>query len=129
MLFSFRTNHLIFFTTMCLLAICVLIPEPAFAQMLPTDSMDIPGTNQGDSFIVKIKKLIGWTIYLLALAALGTGVAMSIFSLFKQVNDARAGNTEWGPAIQQMFIVLFVIVISIALYALLNTYVLTPLTQ
>lgn len=93
---------------------------------LPTGDMKIPGAEDGASWSKMIASTIRWTIIIFVLAVFGVGLGKTILTLFALINDARNGG-EWGPAIQQLGLVLLVVVMSFVVFAIINKYVLEPL--
>jgi len=102
----------------------------AFAQLkLPTGTMAIPNTADGDSWAKKIAYTIIFIIVLMALVALGKGIIDGLFSLFDVSNDARNTDGGWGPALKKVGIILVVIIVGIVLFGVLNEYVIEPLSK
>lgn len=102
----------------------------AFAQLkLPTGTMAIPHTADGDSWAKKIAYTIIFIIVLMALVALGKGIIDGLFSLFDVSNDARNTDGGWGPALKKVGIILVVIIVGIVLFGVLNEYVIEPLSK
>lgn len=122
---TLRQLFLVTITTVCLFYLPQAIAAPS---TLPSGSIGIPGTGAGDSWAKQFTSAIAWGIVLLMLAALGIGLAKSIITAFVLVNDAR-NSGEWGPAIQQIIVVILIIVFAFVLYGVANKYVLEPLEQ
>ena len=111
-----------------LITLFVLLPEAMADSILPSGSLGIPGTSDNDSWSNQIIKALSWGLKLLLLLGLGIGIAMSIFTLFRLVNDARSTG-EWGPVIQQVVIVIVIIVFAFVLFGIANKYVFEPLDK
>ena len=103
----------------------------AFAadMKLPTGTMEIPNTANGDSWAKKIAYTIIFIIVLMALVALGKCIIDGLFSLFDVSNDARNTDGGWGPALKKVGIILVVIIVGIVLFGVLNEYVIEPLSK
>lgn len=111
-----------------LITLFVLLPEAMADSILPSGSLGIPGTSDGESWSSQMIKALSWGLKLLLLLGLGIGIAMSIFTLFRLVNDARSTG-EWGPVIQQVVIVIVIIVFAFVLFGIANKYVFEPLDK
>ena len=95
------------------------------ALTLPVGDMKIPGA-EGGSWSKMLTSGLRWGIVIFTLVAFGVGLTKSIITLYNLVNDAR-NNGEWGPAIQQLCIVMLIVAMTFVILTLENKYVLEPL--
>lgn len=95
------------------------------ALTLPVGDMKIPGA-EGSSWSKMLTSGLRWGIVIFTLVAFGVGLTKSIITLYNLVNDAR-NNGEWGPAIQQLCIVMLIVAMTFVILTLENKYVLEPL--
>ncbi|RKW15336.1 MAG: hypothetical protein D8H94_07120 [Cardiobacterium sp.] len=121
------TLRQLFIVTM--FTVCSLyLPQAAAQSVLPSGSIGIPGVANSDNWVSNMVGLFRWGLTLLLVVVLGFGIGRSILTMFSLINDARNGG-EWGPAIQQIVLVLINIAFSLGLFALANKYVLEPLDK
>lgn len=95
------------------------------ALTLPVGDMKIPGA-EGGSWSKMLTSGLRWGLVIFTLVAFGIGLVKSIITLHHLVNDAR-NNGEWGPAIQQLCIVMLIVAMTFVILTLENKYVLEPL--
>ena len=93
---------------------------------LPIADMSIPGAGNSASWSKMLTAGLRWGIVIFTLVAFGIGLVKSIITLYHLVNDAR-NNGEWGPAIQQLCIVMLIVAMTFVILTLENKYVLEPL--
>ncbi len=120
---------------LAVLLVYMVLPEFAYAGtgggggQLPTGSdFEVPGASSGDPWLKKFAFIIKFVVFLMCMAAVGLGLSDSIFSIFRVINDARM-NGEWGPAIKQIGIILGGLIFALVIFALLNKYVIDPITN
>lgn len=102
-----------------------LMPAAMADVALPVGDMKIPGAEDG-SWSKMLTGGLRWAIIIFVLSVFAIGLGKTILTLFALVNDAR-NNGEWGPAIQQLGLVILVVVMSFVVFALINKYGLEPL--
>lgn len=112
-----------------LIALCLLCLSNVYAAggttaALPTGGgLGIPGTDDSAGFGKTMVSIIKWGISILAVCALGFGLALAIFKLFSLVNDARTNDVGWGPVISQMLVILLIVGVAVLFYGLINKFV------
>ena len=121
------TLRQLFIVTM-LMACCLYLPQAAAQSVLPSGSIGIPGVADDANWATNMVKLFRWGLMLMLVVVLGFGIGRSILTMFSLINDARNGG-EWGPAIQQIILVLVNVAFSLGLFALANKYVFEPLDK
>ena len=121
------TLRQLFIVTM-LMACCLYLPQAAAQSALPSGSIGIPGVADDANWATNMVKLFRWGLMLMLVVVLGFGIGRSILTMFSLINDARNGG-EWGPAIQQIILVLVNVAFSLGLFALANKYVFEPLDK
>lgn len=124
---STETNRL--FWAFTLLAALIFLPSLAHAApSLPdSSSFKVPGSSGNSSWTTNIGLILRLVVFLMLIVGLGLGLSDSIFALFRQINEARTGQTEWGPAIKTIGLILAGVVMALVIFGLANEYVFKPI--
>lgn len=116
---------------MLFLFAALVFPEAMAAKdsLLPEGTdLGIPGAGKDDGWAKMILFALRFLLMIIFVVALGLGMGDSIFGIFRVINDARSSG-DWGPAIKQIGGIIIAVIISLALFALADKYVLKPIAE
>ncbi len=113
--------------TLFAMIVALMQPELALAAGglpdLTVGTIGVPGVDGNSSIMKTLIMTIGFVVFILVIAMLGFGMADTIASFFRQLNDSRKDG-EWAPLIRFIGIAFVVLAIVFVIMGYINKYVL-----
>lgn len=122
-----KQHYLMHYWLVCLSLLMLFLPDIALAQVpsLNTGNIGIPGVTGSSSLMKTFAMTIAFIVFIIVLAYFGFGMAETIGSFFRGINDARQTG-EWGPTLRFFGLALVVIAIVFVIIGYINSNIITP---